>query len=190
MACTICPGGDHKMRYRLVECSSASCTDVSPVRCTWRGKMLTCLESERASIFEFGEHNSASSSLPFPVRKKLTQVQKAFCRDLVQNHLRPMRIRHAMARKFATPLEELPALKTVKNFVNHYARTQMENHDRVQDLTKWVREHAYDASKSMTEPVTFTWDLDNAGLPVIGNGSDQKPFLVGITTKARCYGPA
>eukprot|EP00644_Phytophthora_capsici_P013098 jgi/Phyca11/100812/e_gw1.5.1154.1 len=60
----------------------------------------------------------------------------------------------------------------------------MENHDRVQDLAKWVREHAYDASKDMTEPVTFTWDLDNAGLPVIGNGSDHKPFLVGITTKA------
>ncbi|GMF42802.1 unnamed protein product [Phytophthora fragariaefolia] len=26
--------------------------------------------------------------------------------------------------------------------------------------------------------------MDNADLPIVGNGSDQKPFLVGITTKA------
>ncbi|KAE8916049.1 hypothetical protein PF003_g568 [Phytophthora fragariae] len=36
----------------------------------------------------------------------------------------------------------------------------------------------------MTEPFTFAWEMDNAGLPIVGNGSDQKPFLVGITTKA------
>ncbi|KAE9020706.1 hypothetical protein PR003_g25995 [Phytophthora rubi] len=62
--------------------------------------MVTCLDSEHASIFEFGDHNSSAAS---PGRKKLTLAQKAFCRDLAENHLRPMRIRHALARKFATP---------------------------------------------------------------------------------------
>eukprot|EP00644_Phytophthora_capsici_P010694 jgi/Phyca11/104497/e_gw1.9.729.1 len=183
MGCTICPGGDQKMRYRLLECGSTTCREASPVKCPWRGKVVTCLESEHASVYDSGEHNTVSCTSS-PVRKKLTQPQKAFVRDLAQNHLRPMRIRHALARKFATPLEELPALKTVQNFVNHYARSRLENHDRVEDLKRWIRHQAYDHSKEMTEPFTFTWEMDNEGLPLVGNGSDRKPFLVGISTKA------
>ncbi|KAE8968998.1 hypothetical protein PR001_g27628 [Phytophthora rubi] len=181
MGCSICPGADHKMRYRLLECSYETCKGASPVKCAWRGKMVTCLDSEHVSIFEFGEHSSATAS---PGRKKLSLAQKAFCRDLAQNHIRPMRIRHALSRKFATPLEDLPPIKTVQNFVNHYGRTQMENHDHLQELTAWIRGHAYNGSETMTEPFTFAWEMDNAGLPIVGNGSDQKPFLVGITTKA------
>ncbi|KAE9277547.1 hypothetical protein PR003_g28762 [Phytophthora rubi] len=79
MGCSICPGADHKMRYRLLECSSETCKGVSPVKCTWRGKMVTCLDSEHVSIFEFGEHSSATAS---PGHKKLSLAQKAFCRDL------------------------------------------------------------------------------------------------------------
>ncbi|OWZ04475.1 hypothetical protein PHMEG_00023616 [Phytophthora megakarya] len=181
MGCTICLSADHKMRYRLLECSSGACAEASPLKCAWRGKMVTCLSSEHVSIFEFGEHNSLAAS---PGRKKLTLTQKAFCRDLAENHLRPMRIYHALARKFAIPQEELPPLKTTQNFVNHYGRMQMENHDYVEGLKTWILKHAYDGSETMTQPFTFSWQMDNAGLPIVGNGSDTKPFLVGITTKA------
>ncbi|RLN43882.1 hypothetical protein BBJ28_00026860 [Nothophytophthora sp. Chile5] len=181
MGCSICHGADHKMRYRLLECSSTSCAEASPVKCTWRGKIVTCLDNEHASIFEYGEHTSPA---PSPAPKKLTNRHKAFCRDLAEQHLRPIRIRHALARKFGTPVEELPSLKTVQNFVNHYGRTQMENHDRVQELTAWIREHAYTGSEGMTQPFTFAWHMDNLGKPIVGNGSDKKPFLVGISTKA------
>ncbi|RLN50009.1 hypothetical protein BBJ28_00006331 [Nothophytophthora sp. Chile5] len=95
-----------------------------------------------------------------------------------------MRIRHALSRKFSTPLEELPGLKTVQNFVNHYSRTQMENHDRVEDLTAWIRERAYFGSEPMTQAFTFAWRMDDLSKPIVGNGSDMKPFLVGISTKA------
>uniref|UniRef100_H3H147 MULE transposase domain-containing protein n=1 Tax=Phytophthora ramorum TaxID=164328 RepID=H3H147_PHYRM len=179
MGCTICPGGDHKMRYRLLECSSESCTETSPVKCTWRGKLITCLESEHASIFEFGNHSSPAAS---PGHRKLTLAQKAFCRDLAENHLRPMRIRHALSRKFATPLDELPRLKTVQNFVNHYG--QMENHDRVQELTTLICEHAYTGAEPMTQPFTFASYMDNQGKPIVGSGSDKRPFLVDSSTKA------
>jgi len=181
MGCTICLGADHKMRYRLLECSSESCAGASEVKCPWRGKMLTCLDTEHVSFYDYGEHNAAAAS---PGRKKLSLAHKAFCQDLAANHLRPMRIHRALSRKFATPLEDLPPLKTVQNFGNHYGRTQLENQDRVQELTLWIRERAYDGSESMTQPFTFTWQLDNAGLPLVGNGSDAKPFLVGISTKA------
>ncbi|ETM35202.1 hypothetical protein L914_17861, partial [Phytophthora nicotianae] len=181
MACTLCRDAEHKMRYRLLVCGSQACCEASELKCAWRGKIVTCLETEHASIFEFGSHNTAVSS---PKKKKLSSTQKTFIRELADNHLRPMRIRHALARKFETPHEDLHPLKTVQNFVNHYARTYMENHDRVADLRAWVHQRAYHSSEAMTEAFTFGWQLDNAGKPVVGNGSDEKPFVVGISTKA------
>jgi hypothetical protein len=156
MACTICPEAEHKMRYRLLVCSSEACSEAIEIKCAWRGKMLTCLESQHASIFEYGEHRTTA---PTPAPKKLTTTQKAFCRELAENHLRPMRIRHALARKFATPLEELPSLKTVQNFVNHHGRTQMQNHDRVDELRSWIRERAYNGSELTNQAFTFAWEM-------------------------------
>ncbi|KAE8979313.1 hypothetical protein PR003_g25784 [Phytophthora rubi] len=181
MACTLCPEPAHKMRYRLLVCSSEACVEASGVKCAWRGKIVTCLETEHVSIFEFGDHNALAFA---PRRKKLTTTQKAFCRELAENHLRPMRIRHALSRKFGTPLEELAPLKTVHNFVNHYGRIKMENHDRVDELRAWIHEHAFNGSELMTQPFTFGWEMDNAGKPVIGNGSDERPFIIGLSTKA------
>jgi hypothetical protein len=42
-----------------------------------------------------------------------------------------VRIHRALSRKFATPLEDLPALKTEQNFVNHYGqlRSAEARHD-------------------------------------------------------------
>ncbi|RLN95579.1 hypothetical protein BBJ28_00020192 [Nothophytophthora sp. Chile5] len=171
----------HKMRYRLLVCNSEACSEASELKCVWRGKMVTCLESQHASIFEYGEHHTMAST---PARKKLTTTQKAFCRELAENHLQPMRIRHALARKFSTPLEELPTLKTVQNFVSHHGRTQMQNHDRVDELRAWIRERAYNGSELTNQAFTFAWEMDNTGKPIVCNGSDEKPFLVGLSTKA------
>ncbi|ETO77711.1 hypothetical protein F444_07113 [Phytophthora nicotianae P1976] len=135
MACTLCASDDHKMRYRLLACASVVCIDATTDNCGWRGKIVTCLETGHASIFEYDTHSSTVSS---PRRKKLSSTQKTYCRELADNHLRPMRIRHALARKFSTSLEDLPPLKTVQNFVNNYGRNCLENHDRVDDLRAWT----------------------------------------------------
>ncbi|KAG2783485.1 hypothetical protein PC129_g19708 [Phytophthora cactorum] len=119
MACTLCADAEHKMRYRLLVCSSQGCCDASALKCAWRGKIVTCLETEHASIYQYGTHNTSVSS---PTRKKLSSTQKAFRRELADNHLRPMRIRHAPSRKFSTPFDDLPFLKSVQNFDNNYDR--------------------------------------------------------------------
>ncbi|KAG3187086.1 hypothetical protein C6341_g3458 [Phytophthora cactorum] len=36
----------------------------------------------------------------------------------------------------------------------------------------------------MTQTFTFGWEMDNAGKPIVGNGADEKPFIVGLSTKA------
>ncbi|GMG17353.1 unnamed protein product [Phytophthora fragariaefolia] len=121
MACTACWDVDpHHMRYRLLACNSVACDPAGVFACPWRGKTLTCQKSEEVSIYEFSEH---ASGVPSPKKKKLTSTQKDFCRELTSHHLRPMRICHAMARKFEIALEDLPALTTMQNFVNHYSRT-------------------------------------------------------------------
>ncbi|KAG3077882.1 hypothetical protein PI124_g18101 [Phytophthora idaei] len=155
MACTICPEAEHKMRFRLLVCSSETCVETSALKCAWRGNVVMCLAIEHASIFEFDDHNTLASS---PKRKKLTSTQKVFCRELADNHLRPMRIRHALSRELSTPLEELPSLKTVQSFVNHYGRTCMENHDRVKELSSRIHEHAYSGAETMNcSPSVGRW---------------------------------
>ncbi|GMF19581.1 unnamed protein product [Phytophthora lilii] len=141
----------------------------------------TCLACDEVSIYTVGEHLAEASS---PKKKKMNATQKAFCRELADNHLRPMRIRLAMGRRFETALGDLPALNTVQNFVNHYSRTHLTNNDRVDDVRNLIHTRAFPGDEEMTEAFTFRWDLDRNDKPVVDNGSDERPFLVGLTTKA------
>ncbi|GMF37339.1 unnamed protein product [Phytophthora fragariaefolia] len=95
-----------------------------------------------------------------------------------------MMIRSVMSRRFGTPLHDLPALSTVQNFGNYHARAHLENNDRVDDVREWVHAHAYTGEEGMTQPFTFGWDLDCEGKPIVGNGSDERPFIVGLSSKA------
>lgn len=181
VTCTLCAFDElHQMRYRLLKCVSQSCVAVAHP-CPWRGKLLVCLKTGRSFIYEHGEHFTLVSS---PKRLKLSSAQKTFCRELTEERLKPMRIRHALSRKFGLELEALPSLGTVQNYVNHYARTKLSNHDRVADIRNWVGERAFNGAESMTKPFTFTWAMDVSGRPVVGDGSDEKPFLVGLSSKA------
>ncbi|GMF35097.1 unnamed protein product [Phytophthora fragariaefolia] len=36
----------------------------------------------------------------------------------------------------------------------------------------------------MTQPFAFGWNLDCEGKPILGNGSDERPFIVGLSSKA------
>ncbi|ETP06846.1 hypothetical protein F441_16818 [Phytophthora nicotianae CJ01A1] len=95
-----------------------------------------------------------------------------------------MRTIHALSRKFGTPLKDVVPLKTIQNFVNNYSRICPENHDRMDKLSAWVHKRAYTGLEAMTESFTFGWQIDNAGKSVRGNGSDDKPFIVELSTKA------
>ncbi|EGZ12927.1 hypothetical protein PHYSODRAFT_316430 [Phytophthora sojae] len=171
---------DHKMRYKRLVCASSQCKEVVPSTCPWEGKVLTCLLTRRTYLFEVGEHYTDIGS---PRKKKLSERQKQFCRELAAERLRPQRIRNVMARKVEAPLSSLPSLQTIQNFVNYYARTKLENHDHLKELQLWIHARAFCGTEAKCEPFTFSWEHDRAGKPVVGTGADTKPFLVGITTK-------
>ncbi|KAE9103436.1 hypothetical protein PF010_g13731 [Phytophthora fragariae] len=68
MACIICSDVEsHKMRYRLMECSSQLCESASEFACGWRGKMAICLKNDEAFIYTVEERTTQASS---PNKKK------------------------------------------------------------------------------------------------------------------------
>ncbi|KAE9169116.1 hypothetical protein PF005_g28097 [Phytophthora fragariae] len=90
-----------------------------------------------------------------PKRKALNLQQKEYCREMANTGLRPVRI-----------------------------KLELSNNDKYDEIAALIREKAYTGAESDGQAFTFTWDLDEFGKPVVGNGSDTYPFLVGITTKA------
>ncbi|KAG3004795.1 hypothetical protein PC119_g15505 [Phytophthora cactorum] len=43
-----------------------------------------------------------------------------------------------------------------------------------------VQDAAFTGYEEETQPFMFGWDLDQNGNPIVYNGSDEKPFLVGL----------
>ncbi|KAE8979596.1 hypothetical protein PR001_g24508 [Phytophthora rubi] len=57
------------------------------------------------------------------------------------------------------------------------------NHDKHKDITEFIHKHEFSGHENDTTPFTFSWTRDEYGNMFVGNGSDEKPFVVGTTTK-------
>ncbi|KAG2931418.1 hypothetical protein PC129_g11106 [Phytophthora cactorum] len=95
-----------------------------------------------------------------------------------------MRIRHALGRKFEMRPAALPSLRVVQSIVHHYHRTRLGGSDKRKAIVEAVRRAAFSGREDDHDVFTFTSDYDESGMPVAGNGSDARPFLVGMATKA------
>ncbi|POM75880.1 Hypothetical protein PHPALM_6955 [Phytophthora palmivora] len=89
-----------------------------------------------------------------------------------------------MSRKFATPLAMLPSLQSVRNFLNYYGWTKLENHDRVKEVRESIHAYVFDGTEDENQIFTFSWENDNSGKPIVGDGGDTTPFFIGLSTKA------
>ncbi|POM62052.1 LOW QUALITY PROTEIN: hypothetical protein PHPALM_28833, partial [Phytophthora palmivora] len=61
--------------------------------------------------------------------------------------------------------------------------TKLGHSDLCDKVTKLVHEASFSGEEEDTQPFMFGWNLNNDGKPIVGNGTDSKPFLVGITSK-------
>ncbi|KAJ8533302.1 hypothetical protein ON010_g13951 [Phytophthora cinnamomi] len=89
-----------------------------------------------------------------------TPLQRDFIQEQARESLMPQCILHALTRKLELRPSALPPLCTVQNICSAFS----------------PREGEHDA-------VTFTNDYDETGLSKEVNGSDARPFLVGMSTK-------
>ncbi|OWZ09846.1 LOW QUALITY PROTEIN: hypothetical protein PHMEG_00017388 [Phytophthora megakarya] len=72
----------------------------------------------------------------------------------------------------------------VQNVVCYFRRTKLGGNDSISNVTSLVRAQACHGNEEEHEPFTFGWQWNENGQLVVGNGTDENPFLVGITTKA------
>lgn len=183
MPSTACTSGDaHTMRYKLLRCACKLCTDVVPyLACTWRMKVLVCQDTDIVDMHELGDQHSRART---PSRSCITPRCREFIKDLVRENLMPVSIRHALGRKFGLPPAALTSLREVQNIVHHFRRTRLGGNDKRKAVVESVRASAFSGREGDHDPFTFTSAYDTTSLPEVGNGSDARPFLVGMTTKA------
>ncbi|KAJ8578762.1 hypothetical protein ON010_g438 [Phytophthora cinnamomi] len=175
-ACSICSDPTmHTMKYQLLQCKSRACKDASnQPSCGWWGKVLTC------SLTRTGDHFSKVGS---PRKAGLTRRQKLFCQELTAQRMKPVRIRNAIRAKFGLPGDKVPGLRTVQNFVNFFSKAQLRCNDELENIQDIVRGTAYNADADDSISISFTYGKTPDDLLVVGDGSDEEPFVVGITTR-------
>ncbi|KAG3251650.1 hypothetical protein PI124_g3736 [Phytophthora idaei] len=97
--------------------------------------------------------------------------------------LRPAHIRVGMARRFGLSEAEMPTLRQMQRFISHYTKKTLHRNDDHDEILDQIEQLAYGPEVSDTSPFSFGWERDIRGKPDVSNGSDEKPFLVGLPTK-------
>ncbi|ETL44327.1 hypothetical protein L916_05365 [Phytophthora nicotianae] len=115
-----------------------------------------------------------------PHSHNLTPAQKDFAKQI---GMEAARIHTAMLLHFGLRPSQLPALQKVQNVVCYY-RTKLGGNDTTAAIVEAVQRLAFNGGEEEHDPFTFGWDVDREGKLVVGNGSDEKSFLVGFSTKA------
>ncbi|OWZ03137.1 hypothetical protein PHMEG_00025185 [Phytophthora megakarya] len=166
--CTICMYPEpHTMSYRLMNCTSPACKLMhSHGKCQWRGRRLDAVNADRNT--------------------PLMETHKTYIREMTAQGSKPSRIRNSVPRKFGVDMDSLPSLSKVHNYAYHYKNTKLFNHDKHKDITEFVHKLEFSGHENETAAFTFVWTLDEFGKMLVGNGSDENPFVGGISTK-RCY---
>ncbi|KAE9152681.1 hypothetical protein PF002_g3948 [Phytophthora fragariae] len=170
----------HKMCYQLLECSSKTCNAATPYdACPWNGKVLTCQEFYRVMIMECG----ASSVTPQAPSYPATQGLRERNGEMAMQGLKPARIRMGIIRWFGLTEEVMPTLGQVQRFVRNFNKKELHRTDDYEDVLDQIGQLAYGPAVADTQPFSFGWERDSEGKPNVGNGSNENPFLVGLTTK-------
>ncbi|KAG3012454.1 hypothetical protein PC120_g13871 [Phytophthora cactorum] len=180
--CSVCDlTRPHKMRYQLLRCSSETCKAATPYdACQWLGNKLACQELNRVTIAESGIHKTLVRE---PRQSQLTPRLKDYGREMATQGLKPARIRVGMARRFGLSEAEMPTLCQVQWFISHYSKKTLHRNDDHDEILVQIDQLAYGPQVSDTSPFSFGWERDVRGKPDVDNGSDENPFLVGLTTK-------
>lgn len=181
VSCTLCQVAfPHNMKYQLACCDSDTCLR-GDQDCGWRAKVLTCESTNCVTIATVGEHVSGIAS---PKTGALNNQQRLFCQEMAMEGLRPVRIRNSIRRKFTLGTDAMPSLRVIQNFVNYYSRKHMDHTDNYEDIRELIQKQSFSGSEESATPFTFAWDYDSDGKPVVGDGSDGDPFIVGMSSKA------
>ncbi|OWZ12661.1 hypothetical protein PHMEG_00014140 [Phytophthora megakarya] len=176
--CNICAdAAPHAMRTQLLRCRCEACSAAAPATpCPWRGRVRACQEHDVVAVDELLSHVTHVRPL---ARPRLTPSMKELARDWAAQGLRPA----PLIQRFGLNEETAPPLSAIQRFVYHHITTTLGGSDRMGAIRLKLRETGFRGREEANTAFTFTWRTDSDGRPVVGNGSDAHPFVVGVTTK-------
>ncbi|ETL79473.1 hypothetical protein L917_19916, partial [Phytophthora nicotianae] len=67
----------------------------------------------------------------------------------------------------------------------HYTKKTLYRNDDHDEIQGQIDKLAYGPEVSGTSSFSFGWERDIREKPDVGNGSDEEPFLVGLTRKGK-----
>ncbi|OWZ05683.1 LOW QUALITY PROTEIN: hypothetical protein PHMEG_00022182 [Phytophthora megakarya] len=183
--CSICPG-DNEMIERHLHCKSETCrpSGVS-VKCPARWKVRHCNTSCTWVIFSNqAVHLRESIDCSIPPRPKVTPEMKAYIRRMDENAVAPRLIWSNLLRSPEIPEPALgyPSYTQVQRSVKHI-RWLEGSKNSVQLVRELVRNKAFVADLDSNTAIAFGNRENADGFPYVGNGEDDEPLILGITTK-------
>jgi hypothetical protein len=100
---------------------------------------------------------------------------KTFAEPLVKMRMKPNKV-------YQSILDQSPQLSQVQSFVGTFKRTALKETDLVDDMVDLVKLTRYTPDMLDEEVFTFGYAETGDGSPIIGEGSDENPTLIGIST--------
>ncbi|GMF17262.1 unnamed protein product [Phytophthora fragariaefolia] len=166
------------MRYRVYHCAASTCNS-DQESCPYWLKVLGC-ESGLSIFYTVGHHRS---SIPSPRRTASTLYMKEEIEHLMDRGYTPVQIRNSLIDIFSLTELTLHPLVTIQNHVYYHRRTYLKNTDLVDDMVSLVTQHQYSTTLSENEAFAFGFSRDSGGRPVIGEGTDDDPCMIAVSTK-------
>ncbi|OWZ19658.1 hypothetical protein PHMEG_0006064 [Phytophthora megakarya] len=155
----------HHKRSQLLSCNSKTCATSTPyARRLRRGKLETCEEVKIVTLAEIGAHITQVCPPQSPC---LTASMNAFARNLAIQGPNPSHIRNWRIRRFDIDMRTLPKLSTSQRYVESYKR----HHLGFNDFHEFLG-----IQRGVGEGNVYAKSH-------IGNGVDEDPFILGITSK-------
>jgi len=183
--CVVCPG-DHEMAERRLRCKSPDCKAAAGPgkKCPVIWKVHQCLTSNSwvilSNAMDHSRGDGACSVLPRP---KVTREIKEYIQRMDENAVPPRLIWSNMLRvpEISTPVLGFPTCVQVLRSVK-YNRWLQGSKNSILRVRELVRARVYTAGMNPDTSFVFGNREDEDVFPFVGNGEDEEPLIIGITS--------
>lgn len=176
--CTICNNSDgHQMKVQYMDCYKTECNG----KCETRYKLMQCLSLSKCVIYSLNEHEIVAVSAPIEEQTKIKMrrglshsTKEAIETILNEKNLRvPNKIYIELTKnKDKYKLNYYPNLHQIQNYLK-YRRVRCDDINNINGVEEYVNSQTCFSSSDV---IFFGSDF--------GDGTDEKHFHLGITTKA------
>ncbi|KAJ0393464.1 hypothetical protein ATCC90586_010229 [Pythium insidiosum] len=101
-------------------------------------------------------------------------------RDYAKNDMKPARIQSTLIDNLELNPDTVPGLTAIQNCVRTFRRKYLSNSDKIIDIKEVAAKYAYSLSRADYEPTSLGFEVDCMHQPILGDGSDEKPFILGF----------